>query len=1541
VSHPGKQATRQTVSAAAAAAALSAVRRMFVNVKTTIASNAAAVPNSAASSAVNTTMMILNRSSSSSHSGGGGGDRKSLLVDGDHDDDDHDDQCTTVEESSQHSSSLRGGGGGGITSNTTSSNRPRTYSDDGDTNKRGMGAVGGVVNGVKNGVVGGVVGRGSKAVVGSVVGGSKAVVGGVVGGSKAVVDGVVGGSRAVVDGVNQSATTITKGATSITKGVVGGVNQSATTLTKGATTITKGVDGVLNRSAKKVDDFANLMQGSANKVAGSANKVVGGVVGVGTSVVGSVVGTSTSLLLNLSRATSSTIKEEEGDEHHQQQQDATDPSESESGHTTRSLKRATSGQSVKTPSGGSNRNLLSALLSSQSSEKNSGGRGDGDGDRSVATTKTAASKNNKQSRRMSSAAALVRAPSIQEMGYGSQDDTADPSLAKKLSRRRSAFGAAATTSGYCSNEEKPGTTTTASTSTSSSTTAAKGKTSGAEIISGKMGGCYDDEHVDDEIGYGYGDSEDDTAAMMTGLKKKVATRRRSVFGAMTGGGYCSSEEKPQSLLSIGKRSGAEIISSKMGSSSRDVISSHGDDNYDMGYDAAAPTTTTVVKKKVGRRRSAFGAVSGGYCSSEDNPAKKAGLEKSSSGGADITSGKKGRSGKSRDDDDDDGGGGGGAVSSDDDMGYGDEADAMPRSPNKKKVGRRRSAFGAITGGYASSDDDEMNVGRPGAVTRSPKKASKSGDAVCCSSVDGMGYGDAAPLPPKANKAVSRRRASAFGGTGGGYCSFDEEDLRKDADRLAPIDEPLGHSSCHGDGDVVTIRKEKRMGRRKSAFGAVPGGFVAENNNAIQFNPNSPTNLVQFIPNSSPAATDMAANIPVTTEEQDGKQSSSPAITNDSPPPTLPKTPKVCNKSKEEEHDECSSPVAAASPTLKSPKKESKPPKKSKTPKKTKASDGATEDKSPKSAKLAEVTVSPRRKMVKLTKEEVEGLGDLGQQEISETSGKKVIRVKRRAGTKVTEANGANAVAAMGGTAAETTTTQDGRTILKFKVKRKDKVLDNEADCDNKSVGGRPIGGTLNPMNLFKKNSGDGAFASPSKTKKSTVGGMFKLRTSNEAIGMSPRSLKSVSGREDDDKSVRSVRSAATNRTTKTAKSSAGRVLARAKSWFKSPVAGGNARKPDEYGCFDDTTASGIKSSFPNIADDNLAIPSSETRGGGGYSGPPLEIFTEKSCSAKKRQPAPLGRAAIIQKQWLAGGTNFNQSIMAAGTSHDDSDSDTSADNGPEGDMKDDAADDVSEVSFDELPIRTIPVHFSAGAHQSTEVEFWKHACEERTKRYGTKHRLTADAFVCKGSAELCEHDYKAAVKSLSKGVSYLQLIYGGSHPCIAHGLHLLGAAACFSGQLKLAEESTLNAFEMRRNALGVCHVDTIDSFANLGMVYFKMDNLPEAGRIFSELVQLRTAVFGKPHPSIAFANRALAQVFVRMSELKKAQKYYVKALKTFDKLEMIGDLNETEAEMTKFGIEIPLKEKEESTATATVVDTTAAAATSVDPGQQPSTKFAV
>jgi hypothetical protein len=68
--------------------------------------------------------------------------------------------------------------------------------------------------------------------------------------------------------------------------------------------------------------------------------------------------------------------------------------------------------------------------------------------------------------------------------------------------------------------------------------------------------------------------------------------------------------------------------------------------------------------------------------------------------------------------------------------------------------------------------------------------------------------------------------------------------------------------------------------------------------------------------------------------------------------------------------------------------------------------------------------------------------------------------------------------------------------------------------------------------------------------------------------------------------------------------------------------------------------------------------------------------------------------------------------------------------------------------------------------------------------------------------------------------------------------------------------------------------------------------------------------------------------------LKKAQKYYVKALKTLDKLEMIQDLNETEAEMDKFGIEIPLKVKEEPSTTTT---TTTTAATSEDP----STKFAV
>jgi hypothetical protein len=202
---------------------------MFVSVKVkTIASNAPSVVPG-----VNT---IMNRSQV--------GDRKSLLVGGDDDDDDDDADLYTVE-SSQHSTSLRGKGNGLTSSSHLSnhnSNGKPTYSDDGDTNKRGGG-----------GVVGGVV-NGSKAVVGGVVGSGKAVVGGVVGGSKSVVGGVVGGSKALVGGVNQS-----------------------------ATSLTKGVDVVLNRGAKKMDDFAHR---SAKTIQGSANKVVGGVVGVGSSVVG-------------------------------------------------------------------------------------------------------------------------------------------------------------------------------------------------------------------------------------------------------------------------------------------------------------------------------------------------------------------------------------------------------------------------------------------------------------------------------------------------------------------------------------------------------------------------------------------------------------------------------------------------------------------------------------------------------------------------------------------------------------------------------------------------------------------------------------------------------------------------------------------------------------------------------------------------------------------------------------------------------------------------------------------------------------------------------------------------------------------------------------------------------------------------------------------------------------------------------------------------------------------------------------------------------
>ena len=79
-------------------------------------------------------------------------------------------------------------------------------------------------------------------------------------------------------------------------------------------------------------------------------------------------------------------------------------------------------------------------------------------------------------------------------------------------------------------------------------------------------------------------------------------------------------------------------------------------------------------------------------------------------------------------------------------------------------------------------------------------------------------------------------------------------------------------------------------------------------------------------------------------------------------------------------------------------------------------------------------------------------------------------------------------------------------------------------------------------------------------------------------------------------------------------------------------------------------------------------------------------------------------------------------------------------------------------------------------------------------------------------------------------------------------------------------------------------MDTIDTLNNIAGVYFHLQNLHEARQAYFEVWTMRRVVFGRNHPSVAVTAHALGGVYLRLSQVDEASKYYYSALDIYRKL---------------------------------------------------------
>ena len=210
-----------------------------------------------------------------------------------------------------------------------------------------------------------------------------------------------------------------------------------------------------------------------------------------------------------------------------------------------------------------------------------------------------------------------------------------------------------------------------------------------------------------------------------------------------------------------------------------------------------------------------------------------------------------------------------------------------------------------------------------------------------------------------------------------------------------------------------------------------------------------------------------------------------------------------------------------------------------------------------------------------------------------------------------------------------------------------------------------------------------------------------------------------------------------------------------------------------------------------------------------------------------------------------------------------------------------------------------------------DLSYCRQSASRFLERYGMNHVVTAHAFLDLGQAQIQVQDFSAAQEACRSALRVFERKFGSNDLHVAKALELLAMAQTGYGmkqhssttstnsvndifnsfssapnepskaRLLLGLQSLRKCFHIRYQALGPTHIDTVETVNKIANIYMALGMYSSAIKDFMEVMQLRAAIFGDYHPSVAIAARAMGQVFLKQELTSEAKTYLLKALNIF------------------------------------------------------------
>ena len=141
--------------------------------------------------------------------------------------------------------------------------------------------------------------------------------------------------------------------------------------------------------------------------------------------------------------------------------------------------------------------------------------------------------------------------------------------------------------------------------------------------------------------------------------------------------------------------------------------------------------------------------------------------------------------------------------------------------------------------------------------------------------------------------------------------------------------------------------------------------------------------------------------------------------------------------------------------------------------------------------------------------------------------------------------------------------------------------------------------------------------------------------------------------------------------------------------------------------------------------------------------------------------------------------------------------------------------------------------------------------------------------------------FEEALVTYKRTVSILRQHYKENSLIVAKALDKVGLSATLSPSREDLDWALLalnEAFQIRYHTLGPHHCDVVDTLNNIAGVYLHQKNYESARDIYTDVLIVRVAIFGRNHPSVAITAQTLGKVFSHLSDFRNALIYMELAL---------------------------------------------------------------